>query len=137
MGAHKPKHSVFTDNPDTGIRWENWFIESFGATRPSLSLNTPADFIWNNEAIDLKVCELYKRSRKRDKPVDPAKQTGVWVFNRNKIKEGVDSFICLGLRDGAIIKSLKIPAKDFPKSGITIGAGVSKYDRFSIDLSTL
>src|SRR3990167_1555527 len=133
LRVHKPKRSIFNGNPDTGIAWEEWFIKSFGATRPSRSLNTAVDFIWNGDNIDLKVCTLWKRKRKRGKDLDIDKQSGVWVFNRNKIKDNVDFFICIALVDGNIHKTFKIPSDKAPRTGMTIGFAKSKYDKYLFD----
>ena len=127
---NESKNSIFSGNPQKGIKWEEWFIERFGAKRPSRSLNTPFDFFWNNEKIDLKVCELYKRKFKRGKPVN--KTVGCWTFNRNS--DNFDFAVCIGLINNEVTRVFKIPNKDFPKSGITVSPIKSKYGKFAIEL---
>jgi len=130
MRNFKPKESLFNDNPQKGIKWEEWFINRFGAERPSKNLNTPFDFFWNNEKIDLKVCELYKRKFKRGKSIK--KTTGWWTFNRNGSE--ADFMICIGLINNKPFRVFKIPEKVFPKSGVTITPLESKYNKFVITL---
>lgn len=125
------KQSFFAGNPQKGIAWEEWFIKKFGATRPSKSLNTPFDFFWNGEKIDLKVCELYKRKNKRGKAVK-GEQAGCWIFNRNG--DDADFILCVGLENSRPIRYWKIPDKIFPRSGATIGRFSSKYDPFIVQL---
>lgn len=137
MRKYTPTNSIFTGNPQTGIHWEEWFIQSFGAERPSKSLNTPYDFIWKGERVDLKVCELYKRKMKRGKLLDPSKQSGVWVFNRNTMKDDVDTFICIALVDGKVHRIYKIPPDQFPRTGASIGFNKSKYDQYIVNLDEL
>jgi len=124
-----PKHfSVFFGLPQKGIAWEEWFMKKYGGERPSKSLNTPYDFILNNERIDLKVSNLYHRKMKRGKPVK--KNIGWWCFHRNS--DDLDYVICIGLINDKPIKMFKIPNNEFPKSGITITPKKSKYDKYII-----
>ena len=125
-----PNNSIFTGNPQKGIEWEQWFIKKYKAIRPSKSFNTPYDFIWNDEKIDLKICELYKRKFKRGKKVKNT--VGWWTFNRNG--NGADYILCLGLINNKIKKVFKIPDIIFPKSGTCISPLKSKYDEFLISL---
>ena len=131
MRNFKPKESLFNDNPQKGIAWEEWFIKKFGAKRPQRSLNTPYDFIWNEEKIDLKVCELYKRKMKRGKLVK--KTQGWWVFNRNGSE--ADFIICIGLIGNKISRVFKIPEKNFPISGATISPTSTKYEKYAFSLA--
>jgi hypothetical protein len=126
----KPKESVYFGKPQKGILWEEWFIKRYGATRPSEALNTPFDFWWNGERIDLKVCELYHRKTKRGRPV--GQTIGWWVFNRNS--RNFDFAICIGLVNGVPVKSFKIPNSEMPASGAVISPRQSKYDEFLFDL---
>jgi|TARA_Y100000310_G_scaffold110581_1_gene108962 hypothetical protein len=121
----KHKNSIGLGNPQKGVKWEEWFIKKFGAVRPKRELNTPFDFFWNKEKIDLKICELYKRKLKRGKPTN---SSGVWTFNRNG--NGADFIICIGLINNKPFRYFKIPDSIFPKSGATIGLYKSKYDKF-------
>ena|SRR3990167_770330 len=130
LRKYNPKESIFIGNPQKGVKWEEWFIKKFGAIRPSKSFNTPYDFNWNNEKIDLKICELYKRKKKRGKLVKNT--VGWWTFNRNG--NGADFMICLGLLNNQIMKVYKIPNKEFPKTGATISPAKSKYNRFLFNL---
>jgi hypothetical protein len=130
--AHvKPQQSVFRNNPQMGIRWEEWFIERYGATRPQESLNTPFDFWWQGERIDLKVSELKKRKMSRGRPV---KQTNwYWLFQRNS--DSFDFALCLALIDNQITRVYKIPNSAFPRSAAFIGrTEKSKYDPYLFDL---
>lgn len=117
------KKSFVLGNPQKGIMWEEWFIRKFNAIRPQRALNIPYDFLWNNEKIDLKICELFKRKFKRGKP---ANSSGVWIFNRNG--NGANFIICIGLINDKPIRFFKIPNTIFPKTGATIGLYRSKYD---------
>lgn len=130
MRHNKPKESIFTTNPPKGILWEEWFIKKFHAKRPSESLNTSFDFFLNNEKIDLKVCELYKRKFKRGKPVK--KTVGWWTFNRNGSE--CDFMICIGLVNNKVARVFKIPEAFFPSKGATISPIKSKYDQYAIVL---
>src|SRR3990167_3737248 len=126
----KLKESIGLDNRPKGIAWEEWFIKKFGAKRPQRALNTPFDFFWGGDKIDLKVCELYKRKRRRGKLVKKA--NGVWAFNRNG--DDADFMLCIGLIKDKIVRVFKIPNVNFPKTGATIGVKKSKYDKYLITL---
>jgi len=120
------KNSFALGNPSKGIAWEEWFIKKYGAVRPKKELNTPFDFFWNNEKIDLKVCELYKRKIRRGKSVK--KTNGWWTFNRHS--NNTDFILCIGLINNKPIRFFKIPNNLFPKTGATISPMHSKYDCF-------
>ena len=118
----KTKRSIFDGNPIMGIEWENWFIKTFGAERPSRSFNTPADFIYEGRAIDLKVANLTGKYPK-------------WTFRKpGKGHEEIDEYICLALDDNKLIKSFRIPAKEYPLHGMKVGRAYSKYDKYLFEL---
>lgn len=125
-----PNESIYFGRPQKGVLWEEWFINRYGAVRPSLALNTPFDFWWNGERIDLKICELYRRKMNRGRPVKFS--SGWWVFNRNS--NDFDFALCIGLLNDVPQKIFKIPNNDFPASGATVSPIKSKYDRFIIDI---
>ncbi len=111
-----------------GLKWELYGAKLLKANHLPFNGNGP-DLDWNNKKVDVKSCELYKRKNKRGKPIKK-KQTGWWVFNRNKEKD-IDYFLCFCLIKGKPEKILLIPNKFFNKSGLVIGKK-SKYDRFAL-----
>ena len=114
---------MYRGNPTDGIIWENWFIERYGAARPSESLNTPFDFIWNENRIDLKTRNI----------TDP--KYIWWSFVGGKdCSKTCDFVVCLGIKYGKLRKVFKIPAKVFGK-GVSIGCNHSpKFDKYRISL---
>lgn len=111
-----------------GVRWEAYVAKQIGAQH-LLFNKFGCDLDWNGKAVDVKSANVYKRRFKRGKPVT-AKQTGVWVFNRNKEKK-VDFFACVCLANDRVEKLLLIPGEQFPPRGMVIGLR-SKYDRYRI-----
>jgi hypothetical protein len=112
----KRDRSVFTDNPILGIELENWFIRTYKASRPSRSLNTPADFVFEGKTVDLKVSNLGGKYPH-------------WTF-RKAGKGVVDEYICICLLENKPFKMYRIEAKDFPKKGMSVGRNRSKYDEY-------
>lgn len=108
-----------------GLRWELFVAKLLNAKH--LLFNKGPDLDWDGKSVDVKVSNLYFRKNKRGKPVS-SKQSGYWVFNRNKSKK-IDLFFCVALKDGKPYKMLLMPDANFPKIGLVIG-WKSSYDRF-------
>lgn len=112
-----------------GRKWEEFIAKKFGGVLQPFC--HPFDILQNNQKIDVKSCNLYKRKIRRGKAIkDVDGQTGWWVFNRGKTKP-IDFFICVGLEKGVLKKIYKIPNDAF-LNGITISIHKSKYDKFLI-----
>ncbi len=123
MKNAKPKNSVYLGNPQKGIVWEEWFIKKFGAKRPSVSLNTPFDFFWKGERIDLKTANKNKKG-------------SWWSFGGwdKDCGKDCDFVLCLGLLNDRMQKVFKVPASVFGR-GISVGCLTSpKYDKYLIEL---
>lgn len=88
------------------------------------------DILANNQKIEVKSCNLYKRPYKRGKPVkNRINQTGWWVFHRGIKETEINYFFCIGLIDNKPIKIFKIPGEEI-KKGITISPIKSKFDKY-------
>ena len=96
-------------------------------------LNKPYDIKWRGKKIDVKSCNLYKRKNKRGKPV-AKKQSGWWVFNKNK--NYADKYFCICMAENIPIRYYLIPAKNFNR-GITIGQKSIKFDKYLIINKTI
>lgn len=117
----------FKTSTGIGFTWERYVANLLKAKH--LTFNNGPDLDKDGTLIDVKACNLYRRKFKRGMPVKQ-KQSGNWIFNRNKEKP-IDFFCCVCLVNNKPKKILMIPSKSFPKKGATIGWN-SKYDCFSI-----
>ena len=108
-----------------GFKWEKWASKLLGAKHLTFN-NSGGDLDWNGKIVDVKSSNIYKRLRKRGKPV-VSEQKGVWSFARGKMKK-IDYFLCICLIRNKPHKVLLIPGKSFSKTGIVVG-WKSKYDR--------
>lgn len=132
---HNPNaKSYFVKNPEfwktttgIGFKWEKYAAKMLGAKH--LMFGKGADLDWKGRAVDVKVCNLYKRKSKRGKLVKK-EQAGWWVFNRNKRKP-IDYFYCICLKDGEPVKRLLIPNAVFPNKSLVIGAN-SRYNIYQV-----
>ena len=113
-----------------GYKWEKYIAKRIGATHMEFN-RAGCDLEKDGELIDVKACNLWRRQYKRGVPVKK-EQTGVWVFNRNKMKP-CDTFYCVCLDNNKLVKVLKIPACEFGTRGITMGEK-SKYNEYVIKL---
>jgi len=135
---NNPKAKMyFAKNPEfwktetgVGLKWEKYAAKLLKAKH--LIFKRGADLIWKEKMVDVKVCNLYRRKLKRGKPVKST-QTGVWVFNRNKVKP-MDFFLCIALFKNKPEKIFLIPNSEFPQKGMVVGKK-SKYDKYLIQIA--
>jgi len=106
-----------------GFKWEQYLAKKIGGTHHEFDSVTGIDVEGNDGNYDVKVCELYNRKSK--------KRGAQWVFNRNRKKDIISYYYCICLKDGEVVKELKIPSADFGNIGITVGK-VSRYDVFKV-----
>ena len=91
------------------------------------TLNYSFDLEWMNKKIDVKSCNLYKRKKKRGKPVKK-EQSGWWIFNKNK--GFADFYFCICLVENIPLRYYLIPKEEF-KNGISIGQR-SSFDKYLV-----
>ena len=124
---HYIKNSDFWKT-ETGIgfKWEIYASKKLGAKHLKFN-GSGGDLDWNGKIVDVKSCNLFKRKFHRGIKTS-SNIKGYWVFNRNNIKP-IDYFFCVCILGDNVHKTLLIPSKSFPKTGITVG-WKSKYDKF-------
>ncbi|MFA6006928.1 MAG: hypothetical protein WC764_04375 [Candidatus Paceibacterota bacterium] len=123
------KKSLAISTTWLGRKWEKWLASKLNAVDVNADgMGKPYDLLWDGKRIDVKAHNLYRRKKKRGRPV--GKVGGWWAFSRG-IGE-CDYYFCLCLINGILEKAFLIPSSKLPKSGTTIGWKSKKYAEYLI-----